>query len=321
MRINKSSFTYMSLLLLVGCGGGNNTDIPPKNPSSPSIPDVSSPLDSANMSVVSGWGSSSMEMLANPMREKLKTRFSVNYYDGGHSGEYSSHIAARLGAIPLQVTIKDITQQDNGLLTLNSLNVLRPELFKKFNGTLQEKQGDLSISKGQLVFQAQDQAPSLFVDVPATFIPNTLMYKNSPLVVWSGKNDVINKISSDVIVNNTQAICDWSSVKKYCLVIGLFSNSSWTKDRTEMKELNRINQQYQSLFGANYLDVQAYLMSPQIWLDTGISPTSQDLIQQQNGVKPDSLSTDDYHLNQKTMIAIAIKITNKMVELGWYVDK
>lgn len=321
MWIKKTSIVCFSIFLL-GCGGGSADHSPPSSPTalpnSSATPDIPAKV---NMTTVSGWGSSSMEIMANSMNDELKSRFSATYYDHGHSGEYSSHIAARLGAIPLYVALDKVSYEDPNIMVLKSADLPSPMLLKPFEGYLNGRKGELKPSGDRLLFLAAEQVPVLPLNASVNFIPDTVAFKSSPIIVWAGKNDIIQRLPTQPIIANTQAMCNWLNFKNYCLVIGMFSNSSWTKDRPEMTEMVNVNQAYQNLFGSNYIDVQRYLMSTQIWVDTGITPTQQDLIQQQNGIKPVSLSIDDFHLNQRANKAIAKRIADKMVELGWYVDK
>lgn len=52
----------------------------------------------------------------------------------------------------------------------------------------------------------------------------------------------------------------------------------------------------ESAYGEHYIDVQAYIMGPQVWTDMAIVPTSADLVSQAAGEIPLSLAADSAHL-------------------------
>src|SRR5699024_12233766 len=66
-----------------------------------------------------GWGSSSIALLA-PALEAVLAPCGVTYHDQGRGGETSHHTAARLGAIPLEVSV------DGGRLPAAGTVRLRP---------------------------------------------------------------------------------------------------------------------------------------------------------------------------------------------------
>lgn len=72
-------------------------------------------------------------------------------------------------------------------------------------------------------------------------------------------------------------------------------------------------------FGYLYCDTQDYLCSAQVWVDTGITPTEQDLAMQAAGYKATSLSGDTLHLNTAASKAITDHVIKpKLISLGWY---
>ncbi|HIF6303829.1 TPA: hypothetical protein ACX3LH_006257, partial [Klebsiella michiganensis] len=66
---------------------------------------------------------------------------------------------------------------------------------------------------------------------------------------------------------------------------------------------------------------QDYICSSQIWTDTGITPTTDDLAMQTVGYKPTSLSADSAHLNTTAHKAVVEHVIKpKLISLGWYTE-
>lgn len=70
-------------------------------------------------------------------------------------------------------------------------------------------------------------------------------------------------------------------------------------------------------FGPAFVDVAAWLASPQAWEDTGVSPTTDDLTAQAKRELPPSLALDSAHLNPAGNTGLAKLIDRHMTGLGW----
>lgn len=152
------------------------------------------------------------------------------------------------------------------------------------------------------------------------FIPEVGPQHRSDVVfLWMGKNDAP-AYSAESIIQRTDASFDWlAPFVKRCLVLGHFHSSNTNPDDLEAQTLDEVNGAYKARYGDLFVDVQQYLMSAQVWIDTGITPTSGDLVQQALGQKPASLSADTDHLNNAMYVALNEKIIQPRIrQLGWY---
>lgn len=94
----------------------------------------------------------------------------------------------------------------------------------------------------------------------------------------------------------------------------------WVKEtypfRHQLK--NQFNQWIKSKYGKNVYDIEAYMLSDQIWTDTGISPNEADRQAQKDGIMPLSLSHDSgAHFLPAVEAKIAEQIIAKAKELGY----
>ena len=94
----------------------------------------------------------------------------------------------------------------------------------------------------------------------------------------------------------------------------------WSKEehpyRHQLKD--ELNKWIRTTYGANVYDIEAYMLSEQIWTDTGITPNEADKQAQKDGIMPLSLSYDGgAHFLPAVETVIAQKIINKAKELGY----
>jgi len=287
-----------------------------------------------DMTIASGWGSSSLMASNAPFHlEKLFQSYGCRYSSQGQGGETSIHVAARLGSNPFRIRV------ENGLIpSTGSVNLVIEQLpvttgnqaMRPFTGFLSGVFGTVSYSPGSggyLRFTRQDAGEAVNVGSnTVTFIPgasDTLargigllwMHKNDTATGWSVYSDKVNdKVTFD---NISKAFEFFTSFQKRVIVLGVFNDTDAMQSNKDA--VARLNKLCEIKYGALYLDVQSYIISPKIWVDTGITPTSVDLDQQAQGVKPVSLSIDPAHLNEKAIAAvIGVLLKEKIDSLEWF---
>jgi hypothetical protein len=269
----------------------------------------------------SGWGSSSVERIG-PQFSKMIKEFDrrANYYNGGKGGEHSTHTAGRLGSIPFLLTVSGGQIPPGGGVTVTGSNVNPSSSLRPFKGWLNGVYGTVSSTASVITF-TRSSAGSVVPSAGAfQFIPEIgPQHRGDVVFLWMGKNDV-NTYPAQAIISRTDTSFDWlSPFTERCLVIGHFHDSDWAPDSTQSQKIDAVNAAYKSRYSDLYIDVQAYLMSSQVWVDTGITPTTQDLTQQSLGQKPASLSVDKEHLNDAMYQAINEKLVQPLIrQLGWY---
>ena len=98
------------------------------------------------------------------------------------------------------------------------------------------------------------------------------------------------------------------------------NKAGWAKEehpyRHQLKD--ELNKWIRTTYGANVYDIEAYMLSEQIWTDTGITPNEADKQAQKDGIMPLSLSYDGgAHFLPAVETIIAGKIIAKAKELKY----
>lgn len=275
----------------------------------------------ANPLTVSGWGSSSMERMASQFASMTADLAPMAvYYSGGKGGEQSTHIAARLGSIPMLATVADGSIPASGAVTVMVSNVKPSSSMKPFTGWLNGIYGTMSSTGSVITFTRSVAGIAVATTGEFPFIPEIgPQHRGGVTFLWMGKNDAPG-YSAESIIARTDATFDWLSPSiTRCLVLGHFHDSNTAPDSAEALILDAVNAAHKKRYGELFVDVQAYLMSPQVWIDTGITPTAGDLAQQALGQKPASLSADTGHLSAAMYAVLNTKVLQPLIrQLGWY---
>ncbi|MEX0494441.1 hypothetical protein AB3X31_23405, partial [Raoultella terrigena] len=198
--------------------------------------------------------------------------------------------------------------------------------LKTYSGVVGGVAGTLSWSSASLQFTRTTEGAAVSLSGGKNFIPTIpASYRDGVVLIWSYKNDMKynaatqTEINMDVIFNNVvKSFAHASTLAKRVLVIGIFNDSSYTNEiyKTRLAEMNS---RMKAHFGDLYCDTQDYICSSQIWTDTGITPTSDDLAMQASGYKATSLSADSAHLNTTAHKAVVEHVIKpKLISLGWY---
>lgn len=111
-----------------------------------------------------------------------------------------------------------------------------------------------------------------------------------------------------------------TSPRYIVLTVWADNKAGWAKDthpyRHQMKD--QFNKWLKEKYGENVWDIEAYMLSEQIWTDTGITPNEADKQAQKDGVMPLSLSHDGgAHFLPAVEAIIAGKIIAKAKELHY----
>ncbi|HDU2709592.1 TPA: hypothetical protein RFC25_002209, partial [Klebsiella pneumoniae] len=202
----------------------------------------------------------------------------------------------------------------------------RNSFLKSFAGTVGGVAGTLSWASSTLRFTRTTGGEEVSVESGAEFTPTIPeSYRDGVVLLWMYKNDikwdaVANpEVNEDVIFNNVvKTVKHLTTLAKRCLVIGIFNDSSYSNPIYKTR-LESLNNRMRAYFGDLYCDTQDYICSSQIWVDTGITPTSSDLQKQTQGYKATSLSADTLHLSSVASKAVVQNVIKpKLISLGWY---
>lgn len=278
---------------------------------------VASALPFSDLNKISFWGSSTFEYM-NDELSKIAQDLNFNQvYLGGKGGEQIEQISARMGAHPANLSIASGKIPASGSVEV-SVDWVTNINLQTYSGVLNGIAGTLAYdatSSTKHIFTRSSAGSEVTVTGSKPFIPDTQNYRDSVCVINAGKNNLISTISS---INSAQRVFDrtiemYDYLKphfKCVIVVGHFVSSNQVGDSiTRVLDCNTL---LKNRFGELYYDLQAYLMSPQVWIDTNITPTQTDLDQQAAGLKPTSLSKDNNHMNTAANIAFANQLKSML---------
>ncbi|MEE1970180.1 hypothetical protein V1470_28635 [Klebsiella michiganensis] len=282
---------------------------------------------------MSAWGSSSFVVAgASANFATLAQELGVTDWNNqGQGGESSFQVAARWGAIPFTLVFPGNVIPASGTVAVTCTQL--PSNFcnnflKTYSGVVGGVAGTLSWSSASLQFTRATDGAAVSLSGGADFIPTIpASYRDGVVLIWSYKNDMKynaatqTEINMDVIFNNVvKSFAHASTLAKRVLVIGIFNDSSYTNELYKTR-LAEMNSRIKAHFGDLYCDTQDYICSSQIWTDTGITPTADDLAMQASGYKATSLSADSAHLNTTAHKAVVEHVIKpKLISLGWYTE-
>ncbi|EKT4504083.1 SGNH/GDSL hydrolase family protein [Pseudomonas putida] len=275
----------------------------------------------ADMQKISTWGSSSLEYLAPKLEEVFKeVAPSAAFYSGSKGGETSRSIAGRLGSVPMLISIPGGIIPETGSVTVTCSNVVASQYIKPFTGTLAGVYGTLSSDSSSFTFTRAASGSSATVANGTPFLPEVgPAYKDGVALLWMGKNDITSSDTAADIASRTDASFDYFTAQiPRVLVFGHFGNSDWVGGQNSVPKLLQVNALHKDRYGPQYIDTLSYLESPQVWVDTGVSPTPTDLTAQAGHCLPPSLTADGLHFNAALNQAFSAFIKNKLISLGWF---
>lgn len=268
-----------------------------------------------------GWGSSTIAQLVE--LTDLANDFGASYYNGGHGEEASTHIAARMGSVPALITVPTgvIPGAAGVAIEVSCSNVVGRANQRSNEGYLNGVRGTLKgVSFGFTFTRAESGE-----DVPTVgeFAFDAIAgadHRSDVTILNLGKNDPAYGLSAAGTISRIDASYSYlAPLAKRVIVIGQFANVGTVPGSDTYKALAAMNAHCKKRYGANFYDIGAYLTGTQVWVDTGINPTQEDLDQQALGNLPPSLSIDNLaHLNPAARAAVVEQLKAKVISLDWY---
>lgn len=274
-----------------------------------------------DMTRAAGWGSSSMG--DNGWRfGEMFTAKGAAFYSGGKGSEKAEQIAARMGSVPALVNVAGGKIPVSGSVDVTTSNVPRSSALRAYPGTLAGVPGTLSYRDAaptSYIFTRSGSGSVVNVPADTPFIPDAASYRDAVTLLWMGKNNLGETGGDEIAIRLTDASFDWlAPQQKRALVLGHFADSNTPATGLERSQLLAVNKAHRDRYGALFVDVYAYLTGSQVWADTGITPTAEDLEHQRIGNKPPSLSENTGHLNRAGYIAVTNLVADKMTALHWF---
>jgi len=251
----------------------------------------------------------------------LKDGLDIPVINMGASGEDTSSIAGRSGAIPFLITNdiyipEDPTPIEVHLVSSNGMRVF-PSIFTDV-GINECYIGGVGGTLTKWV-QASNDADYTFVrtekgeavSVPAgseVVTEASLNYRNYISIVFMGTNGGF-KDYNDLIAQQDAIINSRDKDTDRFLIIGITE-----KTYAEYEEYDKIMKDY---YGNKFLDLRDYYVNYALE-NAGIDPTEKDLECISVGMVPESLRTDEVHLNAKGYELMGIQVYNRLMELGYF---
>lgn len=267
------------------------------------------------------WGSSSAEGYGGggvSVSSELQTRFGLPFYNGGVGGQWSTHIAARQGGRPGLFTATGNTIPASGSVTMTVSNMTVPGSFNA-TGTFLGISGTLVLSGGNFVFTRASSGSATAMPADTPFIPTLgTQYRTRGTLIWAGKNDITNNGDMNVCAQTMTAMVNYIPARTRYLVLGHFANSTMPVGSNARTRMDAENSRLAGLYGSLYVDINGYIASSQVWVDSGVTPTSTDLSDQAATILPTSLRYDTGHLNGAGYTAVAKYLGNLLEAKGWF---
>lgn len=271
------------------------------------------------------WGSSSAAGLHTEFDTYARAHGATTTTLGGKGSEQAEQIAARLGSRPFLVepTGGTATIAPGAAIPVTVLNGTSTDRFlRTYWGTWHGMAGQLrwNTTTSTMEFaRGNDTGAALTVAGAAPVEPSDGLNARAALtLLWMGKNNTPEGGAADKVIDLTDEAHDWlAPLHKRVLVLGHFVNTGTGAASVARTNIDAINAAHAARYGRTFVDVQGYLMSAQLWTDTGITPTQEDLDKQATGNKPPSVSNDDGHLNAAGYAAVRGLVAARLTELRW----
>lgn len=282
----------------------------------------------ADFNYISWWGSSSIAGMT-PYLTTMATSLGVaNKYNGGRSGEIMQYHAARMGAVNAMVKIPTGSIPASGKVevTCNLPNIMYSAIgtFTGYlNGVLGTFGYDVA-SSTQLSFTRAVSGSAIQVDPVKDyeFVPNLDQKNISGYVILNvGKNNILynstyNETAEDIFAYTMRMYEHVRNAFKRVIVINHYCNTNFNAKQIEItKQLNAL---LAKQFGNCLVDNNAYLLSEQVWIDTGLTKTQADIDATALGVLPPTLSSDPLHMNGVTSQALVDLVLKPKFQEIWF---
>lgn len=286
---------------------------------SPYHPDSSFLPVRVNANTFALWGSSTPAGLAGPRGSLLSARGKA-MHPLGVGGDRWEHTAARLGSDNELLTFPANTVSASGA---SSVTMNLPASFQAMPGFVVSTTGERirgTLSAASFTRETSGSTATVSADTPF-YADAARARRNDVFIINTGKNNLsAGGVSADPATIESavlRMVTHQAALGKRVLVLGQFINTGTTSDAIIRGRTHASDAMIQAALGDAFLDTHAWLTGPQVWADTSLVPTSEDLAEQALGNKPPSVSADSGHLNAVGLDAYARLILAKLDELGW----
>lgn len=246
----------------------------------------------------------------------------------GFSGATTDQINLRLGAQPLHMRVTGGQIPASGPVTLTSDQVIGgwggPTDFNAY-GYLAGIYGILQYtSAGGYTFTRSGSGDPI-TTTTAVFEGEFRDHATDTLVYMAGRNDITKGtqgMESTIVDHMMRGYVD---VMRYptprraqVALCGTITRTDETPGSPGFHAVQELSTRLRLLYPGNVIDVQGYLIGADVWTHTGITPTTDDLAAQSQGMTPPGLFDDVTHYSRATAKAIAEHLIGPWLKAkGW----
>ena len=269
------------------------------------------------------WGDSLTEGAngVTPYTTKLAELLGSNYtvINRGCGGDTAEGIACRQGGLPVYLQPCSLSNTAHEAVNVVFKNIIGESVKPMFDSSFDGQRTNINGKLYYTSLRGENRQPVLcaYTDGEGQTInrPYYLHFgeydtlRNKTMVIWSGSNNAPNEETIENIIQKIRAMIAHNGNNNY-IVVGLTS-------LTAMPDVLKCNRKMALAFGIHFLDISDYLRNYALD-DLGISETSQDVIDKNNGDIPSSLRTDPVHLTSGANEVVANQVYKKGKELGYW---
>jgi len=280
----------------------------------------------ADMTVMSGWGSSGMYRARFQFAE-MASELGASYYNGAWSGERSTHTAAKLGAIPALLTFPGNQIPASGTVTVTCSNVTTLSGMPAILGTVTGVAGSLVTSGSDWTWTRTTAGSAVPLSGEVPHLPSTVeTYRGGVGVISTGKNDLTAGMSAEGVIARTDACFDhFTPLVKRVVVRGHFHNTGTPAVSSVRDRTNQVNVAHQNRYGPLFIDIEPFIFGSSntggpIWALLGLTPNSTDLAEMALRNLPPSLGADAGHFTTEASAVIVSNLIKPHLTtaLNWY---
>lgn len=282
----------------------------------------SSQSEENRLSILYIVGSSTMELMNDEFIHQSKYYNNIRVLNFAQSGEKLYTNCLRIGALPGNVKFS------NNVLEVDKNNYLTTDwpldlAMRPFEVNINNIDGSLHVDHQGYYFKPHQNHQIKYLDLEV-FYPIVSKFKieeDSIFILNLGKNDLLSNNDNSNLYSQFSSCIDFIE-KNYSDKVYLINHFSTTDaDKNLISDIEKLNGYMYNALPSQYLDLNKYIASKNIWNDSRITPIQEDLENQLNSKLPPSLSRDNIHLNNQTNTVIVNKIYKDLIKFKWIEQK
>ncbi|MFT0861761.1 hypothetical protein [Ancylobacter sp. G4_0304] len=274
-----------------------------------------------------GWGSSTMAGYHTALTT-LAAEFDAIFSGFGRGGCLNAQITGLVGTTPYQVTVPAGAIPGSGTTSIAlDRGWAYSTMPTAWAGILRLAAGDVPVT-----LSGTDDAYLIQLTTPGAspvttgpgwhdFIP--LAYTENRADVGflnAGKNNINDLYPLEECLRGNIELAEWHSpMFPRLLCLGHCPRQSDVPGGAGRVLMLQVRDAEMAYFGDRYIDLYTYVMGEQIWTDTGLTKTADDIADIAAGKIARQFCQDDLHLTGTARTAIVNHpIRDKILSLGWY---